>query len=53
MIDNAAPVATSAPSNGAGSYLGAFADGAVDWTAGWTYGIHPDNRAQPLWFEAL
>jgi len=53
MIDNAAPVGTSAPSNGAGSYLGAFADGAVDWTAGWTYGIHPDNRAQPLWFEAL
>ncbi len=23
-----------------------------DWTAGWTYGLHPDNRAQPLWFEA-
>lgn len=22
-----------------------------DWTAGWTYGLHPDNRAQPLWFE--
>ncbi len=23
-----------------------------DWTAGWTYGLHPDNRAQPLWFES-
>lgn len=23
----------------------------ADWTAGWTYGLHPDNRAQPLWFE--
>ena len=23
-----------------------------DWTAGWTFGLHPDNRAQPLWFEA-
>jgi hypothetical protein len=53
FIDNAAPVATSEPSDGPGSHLGALADGAVDWTAGWTYGIHPDNRAQPLWFEAL
>lgn len=24
---------------------------ANDWTAGWTYGLHPDNRGQPLWFE--
>ncbi|ARU26735.1 serine/threonine protein kinase [Cellvibrio sp. PSBB006] len=23
-----------------------------DWTAGWTYGLHPENRGQPLWFEA-
>ena len=22
-----------------------------DWTAGWTYGLHEDNRGQPLWFE--
>jgi len=22
-----------------------------DWTQGWTYGLHPENRAQPLWFE--
>jgi len=52
LVDNAAPVATSAPSSGPGSHLGAFAVGA-DWTAGWTYGIHAENRAQPLWFETL
>ena len=22
-----------------------------DWTAGWTYGLHADNRGQALWFE--
>ena len=22
-----------------------------DWTAGWTYGIHPGSRAKALWFE--
>lgn len=25
---------------------------ANDWTAGWTYGLHPENRGQALWFEA-
>lgn len=34
-----------------GSFLGGVSLGDVDWTANWTYGIHPDNRAQPLWFE--
>jgi hypothetical protein len=24
---------------------------ASDWTATWTYGLHADNRGQPLWFE--
>jgi len=24
---------------------------ASDWTAGWTYGLSPNNRAQALWFE--
>jgi len=24
---------------------------ADDWTASWTFGLHPTNRAQPLWFE--
>jgi len=23
-----------------------------DWTIGWTYGLHEENRGQPLWFEA-
>ena len=33
------------------SYVGALSTGTVDWTAGWTYGIHEGSRAQPLWFE--
>jgi hypothetical protein len=53
LIDNAAPVATSAPSAGPGEHLGALAAGGADWTAGWTYGIHAGNRAQALWFETL
>ena len=53
MIDSAAPTATSAPTAGPDAYLGALADGGEDWTAGWTYGLHPGNRAQELWFEAL
>ncbi|MGB5688388.1 MAG: hypothetical protein WBM45_03880 [Woeseiaceae bacterium] len=51
-INNGAPVATSAPV-GAGDYLGAVFSGGTDWTLGWTYGIHADNRAQPLWIEGL
>jgi hypothetical protein len=53
MIDGAAPVATSEPSGGPGSYLGALPPGGPDWTAGWTYGIHADNRGEPLWIEGL
>ena len=51
-INDGAPVATSAPV-GADDYLGAVFSGGSDWTVGWTYGIHPDNRAQPLWIEGL
>lgn len=52
LIDNAAPVATSEPTNGVpASYLGALPPGGPDWTAGWTYGIHADNRGQVLWIE--
>ena len=29
---------------------GAVARGATDWTANWTYGLHPNRRAKPLWF---
>ena len=32
------------------TFLGAT-DGTVDWTAPWSFGINPDNRAQALWFE--
>ena len=31
-------------------FLGA-ADSLDDWTAPWSFGINPDNRAEPLWFE--
>ncbi|HEX5787141.1 MAG TPA: hypothetical protein VFY03_03095 [Woeseiaceae bacterium] len=48
FVDGAAPVATTQPT--AGDILGAVS-ATADWTAGWTYGIHPDNRAQALWFE--
>jgi len=51
LVDDAAPGAGSTPT--AGSYLGALSLGAADWTANWTYGLHPGNRAQALWFEAL
>lgn len=56
LIDGAAPVATSAPidiGNGVPSYLGAIDSEGTDWTLGWTYGLHPGNRAQPLWIESL
>jgi hypothetical protein len=51
LIDNAAPVATSEPSGGPASYLGALPPGGPDWTAGWTYGIHAGNRGEVLWIE--
>lgn len=35
---------------GAGRQYGAVTR-ANDWTAGWTYGLHSTNRAQPLYFE--
>jgi hypothetical protein len=49
FVDGAAPVATTNPTPD--TYLGALSLGADDWTAGWTYGVHPGNRGEPLWFE--
>ncbi len=46
-VDGAVPA--GAPQSG--DFIGAVSLGIPDWTRGWTYGIHPDNRAQPLWFE--
>ncbi|MEJ2602860.1 MAG: serine/threonine protein kinase [Gammaproteobacteria bacterium] len=46
-VDGAVPA--GAPQEG--DFIGAVSLGIPDWTQGWTYGIHPDNRAQPLWFE--
>jgi hypothetical protein len=51
QVDGAVPGAGSDPDPA--TFLGALSLAADDWTAGWTYGIHPDNRAQPLWFEEL
>ena len=51
QVDGAAPAAGSTPTQG--SFLGGLSLGQTDWTAGWTYGIHPDNRGQALWFESL
>lgn len=48
MVDGAAvnfPALSSQP-----SHIGAVS-ASNDWTAGWTYGLHPDNRGQDLWFE--
>ncbi len=47
QVDGAAPA--GAPQNG--SFVGGLSLGQTDWTANWTYGLHPDNRAQALWFE--
>lgn len=41
---------TGSPEGG-NAYIGGLSLGSIDWTAGWTYGIHDGNRAQPLWFE--
>ena len=50
--------AAPADQNGTALTFGAAGDeqlGAVtranDWTAGWSFGLDPNNRAQALWFE--
>lgn len=48
MVVNGAPV--KVVPTGSRAFIGAVtADD--DWTKGWTYGLHPENRGQPLWFE--
>jgi hypothetical protein len=47
LIDDAGDPISITPASG---QLGAvIADD--DWTANWTFGIHPSNRGEPLWFE--
>jgi hypothetical protein len=48
QVDAAAPTA-DAPTQS--TYLGGIQDAGVDWTLGWTYGIHAGNRGQALWIE--
>lgn len=50
LVDGAAPGAGSTPTSG--GFLGGLSLGQTDWTANWTYGIHPSNRGQALWIEA-
>ena len=52
QVNGAAPANSSKPT-GTGTYLGALSTGVADWTFGWTYGLHPSNRGQALWFESL
>jgi hypothetical protein len=49
LVDNAAPLATTDPDPD--TYLGALSMADTNWTAGWTYGIDPNNRGEDLWFE--
>ena len=51
LVDGAAPAGTTEPTDAARPFLGALSTGETDWTQPWTYGLHPDNSGQPLWFE--
>lgn len=51
LIDGVAPLASTAPTSGVATDILGAVSLTDDWTAGWTYGIHPDNRGQALWFE--
>jgi hypothetical protein len=42
---------SAAPPTTFGPYIGALSQGDVNWAAGWTFGIFPGSRSQPLWFE--
>jgi hypothetical protein len=47
LVDHTgAAITTLAPASG---QLGAVTR-ANDWTAGWTYGLHPGSQGQALWF---
>ena len=50
-VDSAAAIGTTTPTSGTTTDILGGLDSEMGWTAGWTYGLNPDNRAQPLWFE--
>ena len=35
------------------THIGGVFDSGTDWTLGWTYGLHADNRGQELWFPVV
>jgi len=47
VVDGTSPA--GAPQTG--TFIGGLSLSAVDWTAGWTYGLDASNRGEPLWFE--
>lgn len=49
QVDGAAPPASTQPTDK--PFLGALSTGETDWTKPWAYGLHPENRAIPLWIE--
>ena len=50
-VPSVTPTAVCGGGQAACAFVGGVNQGSNDWTAGWTYGIHEDSRAQPLWFE--
>ena len=46
MLDGSPVTATPT-----GTFIGAVQQGANDWTQDWTFGLHPNNREVPLWYE--
>jgi hypothetical protein len=46
LVDETGAAITMTPASG---QLGAVTR-ANDWTVDWTYGLHPSNQGQPLWF---
>jgi hypothetical protein len=51
LVDGATPAASTQPTDAARPFLGAVSTAETGWTQPWAYGLHADNRAEPLWFE--
>jgi hypothetical protein len=49
-LTDAAGTAITHPDAANGGHFGAVL-AADDWTASWTFGLHSNNQAEPLWFD--